>query len=114
MKMRTMYDIRKANEQAGNYFFTPDAMRFFRSRVHDDVYGAGFFVTSEQFDYGYPRYYTVRFARPDGSITTVSTFQQYASRSGAHAAAARYAALHAEGGTVLDDVGQPLNRAVAA
>lgn len=111
---RNIREIEDANRRAGYYFFTPDAMRFFRSRVHDDVYGAGFFVTSEQFDHGYPRCYTVRFARPDGSITTVSTFQQYASRSGAHAAAARYAALHAEGGTVLDDVGQPLDRAVAA
>ena len=111
---RNIRDIKDANRRSGHYFFTPDTMRFFRSRVHDDVYGAGFFVTSEQLNYDSPRYYTVRFARPDGSVTSVSEFQQYASRSGAHAAAARYAALHAEGFTLLDTFGEPLDRAVAA
>ena len=107
--MATMYQIRKANDEAGHYFFSEGAMRFFRSRVHDEVYGAGFFVTSEAAP-NEPRFYTVRFAQPDGSITTVGEFQQYASRSGAHAAAARYAALHAEGVELTGDLGRPLER----
>lgn len=109
-----MMGIKDRNRQGGFYFFSEGALRFFRSRVHDEVYGAGFFVTSEQFDDEAPRYYTVRFARSDGSVTTVGEFQQYASRSGAHAAAGRYAKLHEAGGTLLDDAGQPLDTEVAA
>ena len=105
---RNIREVEDANRRAGYFFFTPETMRFFRSRVHDAVYGAGFFVTSEQYEPGYPRLYTVRFARPDGSVASVSAFQQYASRSGAHAAAAGYAKLHADGEEVLDEWGQRL------
>ena len=105
--MPTIYDIRKANEKAGHYFFSEGAMRFFRSRVHDEVYGAGFFVTSEAAP-DEPRFYTVRFAQPDGSITTVGEFQQWASRSAAHATAKHYAKQHAEGVELTDDLNRPL------
>lgn len=82
--------IRTANLNSGGYFFSPDTLRFFRSRIHDEVYGGRFFVTSEQ-DYGHDRLYTVRVVKDDYSIATVGEFQQYASRSAAHAAARRYA-----------------------
>lgn len=107
--MASIYEIRRANEAAGHYFFSEGAMRFFRSRVHDEVYGAGFFVTSEAAP-DEPRFYTVRFAQPDGSISTVGEFQQWASYSAAHATAKRYAQLHAEGMELTDDVDRPLAR----
>lgn len=83
--------IRTANAQNGGYFFAPDTLRFFRSRVHAEVYGGRYFVTSEQFDDESDRLFAVRVVLDDYTIDTVGEFQQYASRSGAHAAARRYA-----------------------
>lgn len=91
--------IKYANRQLGHYFFDADTLRFFSSRVHDEVYGGKYFVTSERDDsdafvsaaWGGERRYTVRVANADGSIDTVGQFGQYASRSGAHAAAMRLA-----------------------
>lgn len=74
----TIDDIRLANRNAGFYFFSPDTMRFFRSRVGGTVYqgnGGIYFVTSEQFDYNSERLYTVRRFNPDTrGIETASEF----------------------------------------
>lgn len=96
---RDMGQVRWANRELGHHFFDRDTLRFFGGRVHDDLYGGRYFVTSER-DQSYgslgaawdgDRRYTIRMANPDGSIDTVGQFGQYGSRSGAHAAAARYA-----------------------
>lgn len=97
LNYRTVDEIVRANQRAGFHFFDRDAMRFFGSRVHDEVYGGRFFVTSELDFYGERRFYTVREATEDGSVEVVGEFQQYASRSGAHAAARRYAAQEVDG-----------------
>ena len=76
--------IQDANEKAGRYFFSPSAMRGFRTRVHNAVYGGCVFVTSEQFSFrGHtePREYRVRVAMKDGSIRSVG---KYPTRSNAH------------------------------
>ena len=100
--LATMHDIREANEAAGLYWFSPDTLRFFRSRISEEVYGAGYFVSSELDNFpsmpNARRRYTVRRAKPNGSIETVSRFHQYASRSAAHAAARRFAASQESGG----------------
>jgi hypothetical protein len=96
---RDIGQVRYANNQLGHHFFDRDTLRFFSSRVHDDLYGGRYFVTSERDEsYGSfgaawdgERRYTIRKANPDGSIETVGQFGQYGSRSGAHAAAARLA-----------------------
>jgi len=98
-------EVRWANRQLGHHWFDADTLRFFQSRVHSDLYGGRYFVTSER-DSGFGsigaawdgrRRYTVRMANADGSIETVGEFGQYGSRAGAHAAAARlaYAGVHA-------------------
>ena len=76
--------IQDANENSGRYFFCPSAMRGFRSRVHNAVYGGCVFVTSEQFSFRgrtEPREYRVRVAMKDGSIRSVG---KYPTRSNAH------------------------------
>ena len=91
--------VRAANYNLGHHWFDKGALRFFGSRVHDKLYGGRYFVSSEQDSgfgslgaaWGGARRYTVRVANSDGSIETVGEFGQYASRSGAHAAAARFA-----------------------
>ena len=76
------------------YWFSPDTMRFFRSRVSDQVYqgpGGIYFVSSERGP-EMPRMYTVRRFRPDtGGVETAEEFQGYARAAWAHRVAARLA-----------------------
>ena len=81
----TIGHIQDSNKNAGRYFFEPAAMRGFRSRVHNAVYGGCAFVTSEQFAFRGrvdPRQYRVRVAMHDGSIKSLST--RYETRALAH------------------------------
>lgn len=96
---QTIGNIRYANQQLGHHFFDRSTLSFFGSRIGSTVYGGRYFITSEQDQsygsigaaWGGERRYTIRQAHADGSITTVGEFGQYASRSGAHAAAVRLA-----------------------
>lgn len=96
--MSVIYDlalIKAANRNHGGYFFSPDSMRFFRSRVSEKVHqgpGGIYFVTSEQFDDRSPRLYTVRCFDPTSrGIDTAGGFQAHATSRQAHAEAARLA-----------------------
>jgi hypothetical protein len=82
--------IQRDNRAIGHHFFDPATMRFWRSRVHGNVYGGRFFVTSERPPYG-PRAYTVRAARPDGGVDTVGDYGGYPTGDAAHRAARRLA-----------------------
>lgn len=76
----SMSQIKSRNDDAGNHFFDRDTLRFFRSRVSDELYAGRMFVTSEQHTSSYgnsPRLYTVRAARDDGTICDVSGFQAF-------------------------------------
>jgi hypothetical protein len=87
-----MDDVRAANRRIGNHWFDPDTLRFFGGRVSETLYGGRFFVSSERDSGGAwdgRRFYSVRVANDDGTIGTVGEFGAYASRSGAHRAAAR-------------------------
>ena len=86
--------IKKANAEAGSFYFSPDTMRFFKSRVMSDVFpleDGALFVTSERRE-GDVRRYTIRRAWDDGDITTLDGFQSYTSRNGALKAAKKAAA----------------------
>ena len=77
--------IQDANKNGGRCFFEPNAMRGFRSRVHNALYGGCVFVTSEQFSFrGHtdPREYRVRVAMSDGSIQSV--MGKFKTRADAH------------------------------
>lgn len=103
-EFRTFRDIPTIvaeSKRLGSHFFSPNAMKFFNSRVHSDLYGGRFFVTSEQNGWGNPRRYTVRMVAvyhnrgtEQFSLDSVGHdgFMGYASRSGAHSAAQRFAA----------------------
>lgn len=77
--------VQDANKNGGRFFFEPNAMRGFRSRVHNALYGGCVFVTSEQFSFrGHtePREYRVRVAMSDGSIQSV--MGKFKTRANAH------------------------------
>ncbi|MCR5888332.1 hypothetical protein LRS06_11270 [Hymenobacter sp. J193] len=87
--------IKAANHNHGGYFFSPDSMRFFHSRVSEKVHqgpGGIYFVTSEQFDDCSPRLYTVRRFNPTSrGIDTAGEFQAHTTSRQAHAEAAQLA-----------------------
>lgn len=57
----TIEDIQELNETAGYYFFSPDTMRFFESKVESDLSDFGYFITSEKKCFqDYTRVYKVR------------------------------------------------------
>lgn len=90
-------EIKRANASRGHFFFSPDTMRFFRSRILSGVYGGRYFVTSERFiasDGSRPgRRYTVRVAADDGECDTAEPdgFQAFRSAKGAKARALKLA-----------------------
>ena len=90
-------DAKAIAKDQGNHFFSASTMRWWKSRISDMCYStidgkSMFFVSSERND-DYARRYTVRVAKLDENahltIETVSEFQEYASRSGAHDRAQR-------------------------
>ena len=98
-------DIRAIADHAGSYFFTPDTMAFFSSRLHQNVRALDgtetreghryLFITSERHGDA-PRHYALRMAvlesgddgRPAVDITTVGDY--HASKLEALAAMGSY------------------------
>jgi hypothetical protein len=81
----SMDELRRANVDAGGYWFSPSTMRFFSSRVSSEVVPVAdgwLFVSSEEGPSGVRRY-TIRKMDQNANIDTVGEFQQFASRSGA-------------------------------
>ena len=94
-----MYQLENHNRNNGYHFFSPDTMRFFKSRVQTvPPYKGRVFVTSEVGSFQPSRRYTVRCIRPDGQIDTIGPdpdcggFQYFATRQSAHRFAESYAA----------------------
>ena len=86
---RTIKEIKQANKEAGQHWFDADTMRFFNSRILSPVIGGRYFVSSEKYDDGSPRLYTIRIANDDGTIDTVGDFQGYETADKAKRAAWR-------------------------
>lgn len=64
--------IIEANRDAGQFFFSPDTMRFFKSKVQPVVVAGRLFITSEQFDDDSPRQYKVRVAADNGHVSNLT------------------------------------------
>ena len=89
----TMNQLERYNGNRNYYFFQPDTMRFFSSRIQTlPPYKGRVFVTSERMNWNTPRYYTVRVIQPSGNIETIGEFQGFATRQSAHRFAESYAA----------------------
>jgi hypothetical protein len=102
--VKTSWDIdaiREADHRAGRYFFSPDTMRFFNSRILPTIYqgpGGVYFITSEKFTgssgVSAPRKYTVRqFISDPVDVRSVAGFNQMSKRQ-AQTIAAVLAAGH--------------------
>ena len=78
-------EVEKRAEKGAKYFFSPDAMRFFSSRVSELCWEKEnniFFITSEKDTSrikhtGSIRAFTVRKSSTSGDITTIGEFQEH-------------------------------------
>jgi hypothetical protein len=102
MKTYDIDYIKTANKVRGHFFFSPGAMRGFKSRVSSRVYqgpGGVYFVTSERFTasngWSSGRYYSIRRYNPvTGSVDSVDEHMmpgEGLTRGSAHRKAARMA-----------------------
>ncbi|HEY6021303.1 MAG TPA: hypothetical protein VIY48_15780 [Candidatus Paceibacterota bacterium] len=79
-------DVKEAHKAAGGHWFDKDSMKFFNSIVYPELIQhpeGAYFISSERFDSGSPRLFTVRFASFDGSIATVGEFMGFGSKDNA-------------------------------
>ena len=96
-------EIKVANRALGHHWFDNDTTSSFSSKLYPEIYGGRIFVSSERdrgvyTSHGFAqaagwarRRYTVRIARPDGSIDTVGEYGEYTSLARARRAAAKLA-----------------------
>lgn len=74
--MYSIQEIKQANKEAGQFFFSPDTMKFFASKIINQVWDGPngvFFITSEKNGFDDPeRVYTIRKFEPEtANIRTV-------------------------------------------
>lgn len=67
---KTIAEVRKANKANGHFFFSPDTMKFFNSKIETSLLKNRFFITSESFD-GTAREYAVRMVNDDSTIDMI-------------------------------------------
>jgi hypothetical protein len=99
-EINTIERLKAYNTAMEFYFFSPDTMRYFRSRIAPDLIHTSegiVFITSEQFQCDGridPRLYTVRIMQEDGDIDDIGGFQQFNTLRQARKFAKEWAAKH--------------------
>ena len=90
----SMGNIKYVNKRAGYYFFSKDTLKFFNSKISEDVYATWkedcyqfYFVTSEEGPDNIRRYTVREFDSQTGKVATVGEFQQYKTSADAERAA---------------------------
>lgn len=71
-------EMKQANTEAGQFFFSPGAMEFFNSVIETGVLYGRYFITSERAELSDPKRYTVRMLDDNARDHTVGEFQQHA------------------------------------
>lgn len=82
---KTIAEIKAANAALGHFWFSPETIKFFGTKIMPTVVDGRYFITSEQPPHG-PRKYSVRRAEDNGSISTVGKFCHYPTRQSARRA----------------------------
>ena len=69
---KTISEVRQANKDRGHHFFSRETIKFFESKVESTLYKNQCFITSEKKCFNdYQRVYSIRRAKPNGSIETL-------------------------------------------
>lgn len=84
-RLFSMADVKELNREAGQYFFSRDTMRFFKSTIETGLLKGGYFITGEsQSGYASGRKYTARKVDYlNGSIETIGEFHSFSTKDGA-------------------------------
>ena len=64
----TISELRAKNEQIGNYFFSRQTMRFFKTKIESAILEGDYFITSETNHNDTKREFTIRQAKETGEI----------------------------------------------
>jgi hypothetical protein len=80
-----MSDVISANKQVGGHWFERSTMRFFKTKIESRLIAGKRFITSERGPNDARKRYTIREAKPDGSIDTIGEFQQFSTLAQARA-----------------------------
>ena len=75
----TMADVKRINREKGRYWFSPDTMSFFKSRIESQLFDNKYFITSEKAPHRKRKYSIRKFNKKTGAISTVGEFNQYSS-----------------------------------
>lgn len=77
---KTMSDVKAKNKEIGHFFFDPDTMKFWDSKVESTLYKGTYFITSEKHaTEGKPRQFSIRQVLRTGEIITVGRGREYSS-----------------------------------
>ena len=88
-ELNTMLEVKQRNRCNGYYFFSPDTMRWFNSRICGELVEHCYFITSEKGPNN-KREYTIRIAYENGKIGSLSQFGEYATLKRAQGALQRF------------------------
>lgn len=90
MKSRRIWtsidEIKAANAASGRYWFTPDTMRFFDSKIVTKVIWGRYFISSERMGPEYARTFTVREVFDSGEVSTLGSLRDFTTLTDARAA----------------------------
>lgn len=89
MGYQSIEEIQSANRDAGQFWFTPGTMAFFRTRIESEVIAGYWFITSEEGPIG-ERRFSIRVADDQGMVDTVGQFMGYDSAQAAREALDRH------------------------
>lgn len=75
---KTIENLKRLNKQNGMFWFSPDTMRFFNSKIESGIIKGEYFISSERRPDESKRRYTVRKVNwENGDIETFSDFMQF-------------------------------------
>ncbi len=80
-KPLTIGDVKCLNKEHKQFFFSPDTMRFFKSRIASPLIKNKYFVTSEKGPSGVRKYTVRKFNRRTAKLDTVGDFQEHSTRA---------------------------------
>lgn len=69
-------EVRKANADAGGYWFSPASMRFFKTRIVSGIIKGRYFVTAETGPSGVERF-SARIVNDGADIGTIGHFNSF-------------------------------------
>jgi len=73
---KNISEVKQANADAGGYWFSPGAMRFFKTRIVSGIIKDRYFVTAETGPSGVERY-SARIVNDGADIGTIGNFNSF-------------------------------------